>query len=133
MANRKIETLPIDVELIKQRMKERKISIHKLANALDRNEKTIDRYFKAGAMPPFVRLDAFDILDIDVKAHDEQFKTDDLDFIQQTLKEMLNKIGRNIEKALEKAVSEISNDLESTDLTKAQKQNVMSIISKHIA
>lgn len=105
MANRKVKSRQIDVELIRQRMKERKISIRKLADSLDRSESTIRGYFKTGAMPFFVRLNAFDILGIDVKTHDEQFKTDNLDTI-------LNQSIDDIAKALIEETSLDSNEIE---------------------
>lgn len=126
MANRKVETCPIDVELIKQRMKEKKISIRTLAEYVGRDEKTVREYLKKGVMPIFVRLDTFDLLDIDPQEHDmDQYR----DCVKETFDELMRKIEQMLESSLDNALIEIRKALkEETDLTESQQELVMDIV-----
>jgi hypothetical protein len=105
MANRKIETRPIDVELIKQRMKEQKISIRKLSKYVDRDEATIRRYFEVGAMPISIRQMVF---------------------------EALNIVAGNRYDLFEGTVFGIENDLKGLDLTESQRCEIMDVIKANI-
>ena len=126
MANRKIETRPIDAELIRQRMKEKKISIRTLAKYVGRDEKTIRGYLKKGVMPIFVRLDTFDLLDIH-PIEDNMALLED--YIKDGFDKLICKIEEIIGGSLNSALIEIRKELkEETDLTESQQELVMNII-----
>ncbi len=67
MANRKIEKWPIDTKLIIEMMKERGLSIRRLAKnpLVDRNERTLREYLKEGYMPPNILKGVAEVLKID--------------------------------------------------------------------
>jgi len=126
MANRKIETRPIDAELIRQRMKEKKISIRTLAEYVGRNEKTVRGYLKKGAMPSVVRFATFDLLDIDPQ---EDFMSQIEDYIKEGFDKLIRKMEEIIGDSLNTALIEIRKALkEETDLTESQQELVMNII-----
>jgi len=126
MANRKIETRPIDAELIRQRMKEKKISIRTLAEYVGRNEKTVRGYLKKGEMPSVVRFATFDLLDIDPQ---EDFMSQIEDYIKEGFDKLIHKMEEIIGDLLNTALIEIRKALkEETDLTESQQELVMNII-----
>lgn len=67
MANRKIEKWPIDTKLIMEMMKERGLSIRRLAKdpLVDRNERTLRGYLKEEQMPPDILKGVAEVLKID--------------------------------------------------------------------
>ena len=67
MANRKIKKWPIDTRLIIEMIKERGLSIRRLAKdpLVDRDEKTLRKYLKEEHMPPDILKGVAEVLKID--------------------------------------------------------------------
>ena len=64
MANREIEKVPIDKSLFMAILNAKKQSIRSLAKLVDRNEKTLRRYFNSGEIPPYLLKKICECLDI---------------------------------------------------------------------
>lgn len=67
MANRKIKKWPIDRKLIIEMMKERGLSVRRLAKdpLVDRDERTLREYLKEEQMPPDILKGVAEALKID--------------------------------------------------------------------
>ena len=84
MANRKIEMVEIDTTEIKRELKKHKISIRNLAKCLDRDERTLRKYFKIEEMPVEIkkRLDQF-ILALGIHSYSNDYTMEELFMLKQ--------------------------------------------------